>query len=272
MAKVALLIDADNLSSAGDVQEAFGRLEAMGLTVTVRRAYGGLDKLAGIKEVLRAFAVRSFINQGKGTTDVALVVDAMDLLYNDSLPASVAIASSDADFAPLALRLREAGMRVICFARREKSDDDALGLAYDEVVYVGTEPKRPRASSVPAPAAAAKVPSAAAKAPSAAKRAPAKKAAVKKAAPAPKPAAKASTRKAGTASAEVTVEGILAVIPALKTGNPVRLDEVAKPLHDAHLLGRNTGSPRLFKKFAQDFTLSPASEPQFVQWNGSRGR
>ena len=53
----------------------------------------------------------------------------MDLLHHDDLPGTVAIGSSDADFAPLAVRLREAGIRVICFALRDKADAEALALA-----------------------------------------------------------------------------------------------------------------------------------------------
>ena len=53
-----------------------------------------------------------------------------------ALPPVVAIASSDADFAPLALRLREEGTWVICFAHAAKSADSDLSRCYDELVYV----------------------------------------------------------------------------------------------------------------------------------------
>ena len=132
--KIAFLIDADNLSSAS-VKEAFDHLAKLGAFVSIRRAYGGLEKFVGIKDVLRRYAVSAFVNQGKGTTDVALVVDAMDLLHHGALPATVAIGSSDADFAPLAVRLREAGIRTICFAQKEKAAEE-LPRSYDEVVYV----------------------------------------------------------------------------------------------------------------------------------------
>jgi len=130
----ALFVDADNMSLLA-VEEAFAHLKRIGAAISVRRAYGGLEKLSGLKDVLRRHATLPIVNQGKGTTDVALVVDVMDLLYRGALPETVAIASSDADFAPLAVRLRESNMRVICFAQREKAAD-ALPLAYDEVIYV----------------------------------------------------------------------------------------------------------------------------------------
>src|SRR4026207_659545 len=69
-----------------------------GWRVTLRRAYGGHEKLAGMKDCLLRHGVRSLVNHGKGTTDALLGVDAMDLLHEGRLPPVVAIASSDADF------------------------------------------------------------------------------------------------------------------------------------------------------------------------------
>ena len=139
MPTVAFLIDADNLTAAG-IEEAFQHLHEAGATVRIRRAYAGIEKFAGLKDVLRRHAIHCFVNQGKGTTDVALVVDAMDLLHRGDLPSTVAIGSSDADFAPLAVRLREAGVLVICFAQKVISSE-ALALAYEKVIYVDTKPE-----------------------------------------------------------------------------------------------------------------------------------
>src|SRR6478735_4781420 len=130
----AFLIDADNLSPEGMI-EAFKHLDGQGLRVSVRRAYGSHETLGAVKEFLQAASFRAIVNQGKGTTDSALVVDAMDLLHADSLPALVALGSADADFAPLVVRLREAGMRVICFAQRKKAAD-GLNRFYDDVIFV----------------------------------------------------------------------------------------------------------------------------------------
>jgi len=239
---VALLIDADNLSSAGDVEEAFRVLEELGLYASVRRAYGGQDKLAGIKDVLRQHAVRSFINQGKGTTDVALVVDAMDLLHADLLPNTVAIGSSDADFAPLALRFREAGMRVICFARSEKSDLDTLKLAYDEILFVDRKPvrKSPRGASAPLPSSATK---STPKTPPSTKRAPVRKAAEK-----------------------TPGENILVAVPALRTGKPVPMNDVVKRLRDEKILSKHGKLATLLRNFGGEFRLLPEAAPTQVQW------
>lgn len=132
---IALLVDADNVTAAL-VDEAVQTLTRSGAVLTVRRAYGGHEKLADMKEVLRRHTFRAFVNHGKGTTDVALAVDAMDLFHTDALPPTVAIASSDADFAALVVRLRESGVRTLCFAHRAKADADALARAYDEVVFI----------------------------------------------------------------------------------------------------------------------------------------
>jgi len=143
---VALFVDADNMSLLA-IEESFAYLTRIGATVSVRRAYGGLEKLSGLRDVLRRHAMQAIVNQGRGTTDVALVVDVMDLLYRSALPEMVAIASSDADFAPLAVRLRESNIRAICFAQREKAAD-ALPLTYDEVIFVDSQPRTEQPDSL----------------------------------------------------------------------------------------------------------------------------
>lgn len=131
----AFFVDADNVSPAV-VALAFDDLQQR-FTVGVRRAYGGPQKLTDMRDVLLKCGIRGLVNQGKGTTDVSLVVDVMDLLHGAVLPGVVALASSDADFAPLALRLREAGIRVLCYAQRDKVAEAELRPAYDEVLVVG---------------------------------------------------------------------------------------------------------------------------------------
>lgn len=154
---IALLVDADNVTAAL-VDEAVQTLTRSGAVLTVRRAYGGHEKLSDMKEVLRRHTFRAFVNHGKGTTDVALAVDAMDLFHTDALPPTVAIASSDADFAALVVRLRESGVRTLCFAHRAKADADALARAYDEVVFIdnaAAESQMPMQSSSPSASASA---------------------------------------------------------------------------------------------------------------------
>ncbi|MFC5498624.1 NYN domain-containing protein [Caenimonas terrae] len=254
---VAFLLDADNLSSAADVDQIFAHFRRLGITVTVRRAYGGTEKLVGMKEVLRQHAVRSFINQGKGTTDAALVIDAMDLLHHDALPSMVAIGSSDADFAPLAVRLREDGIRVLCFALRDKADGDALALVYDEVVYLDSPSRAERVDRAERVERAAPAP--ARKAP-AAKKAPARPAAAKKA--------------VGKVFADEDdeLDAILEAVPALLSGEQVPLNDVTKQLRDAKVLGRSARSTALLGRHAADFRLTPERNPAYVQWMARTGR
>ena len=86
----AILIDADNLSPAA-VDQAFMHMAHQGWRVTLRRAYGGHEKLAGMKDCLLRHGVRSLVNNGKGTTDALLVVDAMDLLHEARRPRAQAL-------------------------------------------------------------------------------------------------------------------------------------------------------------------------------------
>ncbi len=261
---VAFLLDADNLSSASDVEQVFGHFRRLGINVSVRRAYGGHEKLTGIKDVLRQHAVRSFINQGKGTTDAALIIDAMDLLHHDALPGMVAIGSSDADFAPLAVRLREDGIKMLCFALRDKADGDALALVYDEVIYLDGASRAERAErDEPMPRPARKAP-AAKKAVAA--RAPAAKALPVPAAPAPR--AKASK----VFASDDEFEAILDAVPALLTGEQVPLNDVTKQLRDAKVLGRSAKSTTLLGRHADDFRLTPERNPAYVQWTRRTGR
>lgn len=264
---VAFLLDADNLSSATDVDQIFGHFRRLGITVTVRRAYGGTEKLVGIKDVLRQHAVRSFINQGKGTTDAALIIDAMDLLHHDALPSMVAIGSSDADFAPLAVRLREDGIRVICFALRDKADGEALGLVYDEVVYLEGAGRSERIERVdpPAPGPARKAPVAR----KAAVRAPAAKA-IPAPAPVPVPALKAKANKVFASDDEL--DAILDAVPLLLSGEQVPLNDVTKQLRDAKVLGRSAKSTTLLGRHAGEFKLTPERNPAYVHWIQRAGR
>lgn len=242
MSQIAFLIDADNLATGSEVEEAFDHLRRLG-TVVLRRAYGGHEKLAGIKDILKRLAVRSFVNQGRGTTDVALVVDTMDLLHQQRLPGIVAIGSSDADFAPLALRLREAGIQAVCLAQREKADADALEIAYDKVVYLGV----PAGASEEAPVA---------KRP----RSAGKKTAGSQARGGPKAKAPASV--------PAEVEEVLQAAPALRAGQPVRLNEVSKQLRDAKILSKSAKATTLLRKLG-DFALTPETKPSLVQWTGT---
>jgi uncharacterized protein (TIGR00288 family) len=120
--RLAVLIDADN-TSPKLIKEMFEELAGYG-TITVKRAYGDWTNqhLSGWKDHLLGNAIspqqQFAYTSGKDATDIALIIDAMDLLYSGNVE-GFAIVSSDSDFTPLAMRLREAGKRVIGVGQRK---------------------------------------------------------------------------------------------------------------------------------------------------------
>lgn len=118
---IALLIDADNVSHT-NIAAILAESARYG-TANVRRAYGdwSTTSLKGWKEKLHEFAVRPIqqfsYSSGKNATDIALVIDALELLYTQQLDA-FCIASSDGDFTPLVMHLRAAGKAVYGFGKR----------------------------------------------------------------------------------------------------------------------------------------------------------
>ena len=120
--RIALLIDADNISHA-KIAPMLAELAKYG-TANIRRAYGdwGSPGLKGWKDKLHEFAIRPIqqfsYSTGKNATDIALVIDAMELLYTQKLDA-FCIASSDADFTPLIMQLKANGHDVYGFGERK---------------------------------------------------------------------------------------------------------------------------------------------------------
>jgi uncharacterized protein (TIGR00288 family) len=120
--RVALLIDADN-SPAAKIDLILNELSTFGET-NVRRAYGNWKKneLKGWEEMLHEHAIRPMqqfdYSKGKNASDMAMVIDALDLLYTDS-PDAFGIVSSDADFTPLVMHLRAKGAAVYGFGARK---------------------------------------------------------------------------------------------------------------------------------------------------------
>lgn len=114
--KIAVLIDADNVSEKY-IKYIIDEISNHGIP-TYKRIYGDWTKpqLASWKNVLLNYSI-SPIQQysyttGKNSTDAALIIDAMDILYSGNVD-GFCIVSSDSDFTKLAARLREAGMYVI---------------------------------------------------------------------------------------------------------------------------------------------------------------
>lgn len=119
---IALLIDADN-SPAGKIEEVLGELAKYGV-INIRRAYGNWKSphLKGWEGVLHEYAIQPMqqfdYSKGKNASDMAMVIDAMDLLYSKHLE-GVALVSSDADFTPLVQRLKANGLKVFGFGEEK---------------------------------------------------------------------------------------------------------------------------------------------------------
>lgn len=266
---IALLIDADNLSSPAWVDEAVEKLELEDGVIAIRRAYGSAENMKGLADVLRTRAIRPFVNLPlpKNTTDMSLAVDAMELACLTPRPKLIAIASGDLDFVPLVVRLRERGIRVVCISERAKLSQDAIP-AYDQVIYVGADQV-----VVPAPEKPEILPLVVEVVRPAPKKSVAKVAPVKQAVPKPPAVAtkKAAVKKVAKKSPGKAIEvvtshqTIVSAFPNLQAGQWLELSDVAKILHDKKLLAKSATSTKLFKKFPEHFELRPAGKPNKVR-------
>jgi uncharacterized protein (TIGR00288 family) len=150
--RIALLIDADNVSH-GKIAAMLAELSKYGVA-NIRRAYGdwASSSLKGWTARLHEHAIRPIqqfsYSKGKNATDMALVIDAMELLYTQKLDA-FCIASSDADFTPLVMQLRANGHEVYGFG--ERKTPDPFVNACSTFLYLDSLGEQPS----PAPAAAA---------------------------------------------------------------------------------------------------------------------
>ena len=120
--RIALLIDADNAPSE-KIDEILTELSTFGV-IDIRRAYGNWTKhaLVGWQNKLLEFALRPMqqfdYSKGKNASDMAMTVDAMELMYTEK-PDAFGIVSSDADFTPLVMHLRSKGAAVYGFGAQQ---------------------------------------------------------------------------------------------------------------------------------------------------------
>jgi len=297
--RVMLLIDADNVSS-DVIEQAAQRTMAVYGAIHVRRAYCNAETALKQQALFKRLSVRPMVNisAGKNSTDIALAVDAIDLVIAER-PHVVVLVSSDSDFAPLVIRLREKGCRVCGIGQQGKTGEETIGV-YDEFIDLAHKS---------ASLATTRVASAAAPRAAAAPRQPARKAASNRSAakfsdeasqadelpvaratsPAPNaqstpvapraPAAprKTASRSAARKNAPVKVsapseaaEFILNAAPALRNGTDVPLNDVAKALRTAGLLGKHGSSLKLFDKLTDEFAV--LQHPDRIRWTGGPTR
>jgi len=151
--RVMLLIDADNVST-DVVEQAISRLHAEYGALHVRRAYGTAEAAVKHQKLFKRLSIRPMVNlaAGKNSTDIALAVDALDLVIAER-PDVVVIASSDSDFAPLVTRMREKGCLVRGVGQKGKVGEETP-LIYDDFIEFEHRPPRSRAVATAASAAA----------------------------------------------------------------------------------------------------------------------
>ncbi|WP_193370166.1 NYN domain-containing protein [Pelagibius marinus] len=134
--RLAVLIDADN-SSSKIADGLFEEIAAIG-EASVRRIYGDFShsRSKGWKEVLPKYAIiphQQFpYTVGKNASDVAMVIDAMDLLHSGRFDA-FCLVSSDSDFTRLAARIREEGLDVYGFG--EQKTPESFRQACHRFIY-----------------------------------------------------------------------------------------------------------------------------------------
>lgn len=135
--RLAVLIDADNIPYS-NVRGMLEEIAKYG-TPTFKRIYGDWTKptISGWKSVLLENAITPVqqysYTKGKNSTDSALIIDGMDILYSGKVD-GFCIVSSDSDFTRLATRLREAGMKVIGIG--ERKTPHPFIVACDKFIYL----------------------------------------------------------------------------------------------------------------------------------------
>lgn len=134
--KLAVLIDADN-AQPSIIDGLITEVAKYG-TANVKRIYGDWTgtHLKGWKEVLLQYSIQPVqqfsYTTGKNSTDSALIIDAMDLLYTRQFD-GFCIVSSDSDFTRLAMRIREAGL--VVYGIGEEKTPKAFVSACDKFIF-----------------------------------------------------------------------------------------------------------------------------------------
>lgn len=238
--RVMLLIDADNVSS-DVIEQALQRTLAEHGAIHVRRAYCNAETALKQQILFKRLSVRPMVNlsAGKNSTDIALAVDAMDLAVAER-PDIAVLVSSDSDFAPLVIRLREKGCRVCGIGQQGKTGEETVAV-YDSFIDLQHHQADRPAVAKPAAKRTARAPR-------------------RTKAPAPP-----------VARMPVLPEDVLRIldaVPELGAGVKIELNHAAERLRGAKLLGKSASSPKLFKKYPELFALTPEKTPNKVQYVG----
>jgi uncharacterized protein (TIGR00288 family) len=134
---IALLIDADNTTPQA-IDPVLTVMAELG-QVNIRRAYGNFakDNLSKWDRITNKYGIRPQqqfdISKGKNATDMAMTIDAIDLLYQGKVD-GFGIMTSDSDFTPLVTRLRQDGILVYGFG--EKKTPEAFQAVCTRFLYI----------------------------------------------------------------------------------------------------------------------------------------
>ena len=282
--QAALLIDADNFSEPQAIEAAWAEFQAYAGRISVCRAYGAGPRLEWLRSVWRYLGTRTFPNLAleKNTTDAALIADAVALHFQQGVRI-FAIASGDADFAPLAVRLREWGCEVWCFSMEGIVFRDAETY-YDRVTCFPAPvlAHAPAAAPVSIRPAVPAMPIRPAVAPAAVPipmpvlvPAPAPQAALPEIPVRPlEPLAAPGAESISCLSPPVPgpfwrlpvpeeVQRILKAVPGLNEG-PQQLSRVVCLLRQQGILAKTTKSTSFLARYSAYFELSPAHQPTVI--------
>jgi uncharacterized protein (TIGR00288 family) len=141
--KIALFIDADN-APAGKFEEILSEVAKYGV-VTIRKAYGNWksSSLKPWENLLNEYAIQPIqqydLTKGKNASDIALVIDAMDVMYTKDIDV-MCFVSSDCDFTPMVTRALAEGKVVLGFG--ERKTPSPFVNACSKFLYLDQEPKQ----------------------------------------------------------------------------------------------------------------------------------
>jgi hypothetical protein len=269
---VMLFIDADNVSTSV-IDQAMAHVLAEAGAIHVRRAHCTAETALKHQQFFKSHSIRPIVNlsTGKNATDIALAVDAIDLVATER-PQLVVIVSSDSDFAPLVIRLREKGCRVLGIGQLGKTGEDSRGV-YDGFVDMAHQKAREPSKVLAgrAPARAAPPAPAPASAP-ASVAAPALAVAPARARTRAQPVrARAPAAVALPPALPPEVAAILHAFPALANGGAMQLNEVGEAMRKHAILKSKSTSPSGYlKRHKAHFELAPADKPRTVRYLGVR--
>lgn len=141
--KIALFIDADN-APASKFEEVLSEVAKYGV-VTIRKAYGNWKSpsLKPWEDLLNEYAIQPIqqydLTKGKNASDIALVIDAMDVMYTKNIDV-MCFVSSDCDFTPMVTRALAEGKVVLGFG--ERKTPSPFVNACSKFLYIDQEPKQ----------------------------------------------------------------------------------------------------------------------------------